>query len=228
MDCRVASELGTLHDFLGDDFTGTALEGPLAVLVGQPGRVSPVGKPAWVAYESGDIVLARSTKADDIHSAVGFHLASLAAATASIGLPLRLRPILTPDDTVVLVEPSPIHDLAGNDRRLLRRGFRVLPTTVVRYDSGVSQVKLPAQRFDPTIGAGGFPVVEILLRDRGPSALPAADLVLALARSVLKFDGIELERVARDVEDLSRAGIAMLLSAEEIRTRVDALGSLRS
>ena len=135
----------------------------LGLLAGRPPGDSAIGEAMWTLYESGDIVLRRSRHECDIVTAACFHLQALEAAVTSPLLPLRLRTMLLPDGGALLAVPGPLHDLAGHDRRLARRGVIVLPTTVALIDPATCEVVLPVQSDDTAIPSGHHPIRSMMV-----------------------------------------------------------------
>lgn len=198
------------------------------LFIAQPSEATQVGQPAWVLYESGDIVLRRSRSVRDIADAVLFHLATVEAALTSALLPLRVRSILLPDGSALLVTAAALHDLAGHDRRLRHRGCLVLPTTLALVDSTRAELVLPTQPFDPTIPSGRVPIRQILVRDTGGAPMPGATTTMAIARAVVRDSGQDLVSIAHQVVELARLehGIVHSVVDDEIKDVVKNLPTL--
>ena len=200
-------------------------DAPLGLLAGRPFGDSAVGEAMWTLYESGDIVLRRSRHEGDIVTAASFHLRALEAAVTSPLLPLRLRTMLLPDRSAVLAVPGPLHDLAGHDRRLARRGVIVLPTTVALIDPATCEVVLPDQSDDTAIPSGRHPVRSILLRDAHEPDVGEANLLLVLARTLIRDPDRDLQRALDQTAQLADHGVAVLVEGDEIKRTVGALGA---
>ena len=196
------------------------------MFLGRPNSETSVGNAAWVLFESGDIVLRRSRHEAEVEQAACFHLRALEAAVTSALLPLRLRTVVLPDGDVVLAEPGPLHDLAGHDRRLARRGCVVLPTTVVLIDPDEGQLLLPEQVIDASIPTGRRRIRSILLRNGEDDVLPAAASRLAVARTVVRDPNRDLDTTLRQIDTLARhhGERIELVTPEAMIQRVHGLG----
>ena len=192
--------------------------------MGQAKSEPSVGTSAWVLYESGDIILRRSRSEADVEASACFHLLVLQTALETDLLPLRLRTLLLADGSVVLVDPAPIYELAGHDRRLRGRGVTVLPTTLCVVDPIAGEVVLPSQPFDAGVPSGQFPVHSVLLREPVEATLPGATAMLALARSLLRSAGRDLSKALHQLDRFRGVATIELLPGEAIAERVRNLG----
>ena len=227
---RVASETRALRpaviEHLGLDLgNGVATEG---LLLGRPAAEGGVGTAAWVLYESGDIVLRRSRDEADVVAAACVHLEFLRHAVASDSLPLRLRTMILPDGSAVLAAPGPIHELAGLDRRLAKRGVTVVPSTVAIVDAHPCEVVLPEQSIDMAVPSGRFPIRSILLRDQHEPSLDGADVLLALARLLIRDPSRALQPALDQMVELATHRVVSLADPEEIVRIVGDLGASSS
>lgn len=197
------------------------------LLAGRPNEGKTGGGnavPLWVLYESGQVVLCRSRHEADLARAAAYHVTALQAALDSKLLVLRLRPILTPEGGVVLLDPDSIFDIAGHDRRLASKGFLVLPTTVVAMDAERFEVEFVEQTIDATIPGGTHPVRSIWMRHLGDSVVRQASAALALTRCVLRYPGLNLEEVIGRIIEVSARPEVTALPREQIVDRVNELG----
>lgn len=210
----VASQTAQLRTLLSDsdDEHDDPRMAPLALLLGRPGaddRPLPSATPAWVLYESGDVVLRRST--DEVavcHSAV-FHLAALRHALTGTLLPLRMRTLILASGEAVLVEPALLMTLAGHDRRLARQEVTVLPTTAAAVEAATGTLVLPDQTIDPAVPTGHLPIARIVVPDWLLAHSPLATAMLWLARSVIRMAETDLDAALADVARLVASGVSV-------------------
>ena len=227
---RVASETRALRPAVIEHL-GLALGNDVAkegLLLSRPAVDGGVGSAAWVLYESGDIVLRRSRDEADVIAAACVHLDLLRHAVATDLLPLRLRTIVLPDGSAVLAAPGPIHGLAGLDRRLAKRGAIVVPSTVAIVDATTCEVVLPEQSIEPAVPSGRFPIRSILLRDQHEPVLDGADVLLALARLLIRDPLRALQPALDYMVVLAAQGVVSLAAPEEIIRIVGDLGASSS
>lgn len=201
------------------------IHAPEGLLLGRPAADSGVGTASWVLYESGDIVLRRSRHEADVVSAAAFHLHYLQHAIGTSLLPLRVRTVLLANGSAVLVAPGPVHDVAGHDRRLGGRGVTMLPTTVAVVDVETCEVVLPPQSIDAAVPAGRRPISSLLLSDQHEPNLDGADLVLAIARTLIRDPDRDLQHSLDQIAVLAEAGVASMAEGEEITRTIGALGA---
>ena len=155
------------------------------LFLAQPG-VSGSGKPSWLVYESGSVTLRRTLDEREAVTAALFHLLSVEHALRGPLMPTRLRPLLRPDGSVVLIEPRAVHQLAGFDRRLLRRGVTVFPTTIVALDPEAAEIEVPHHELDIALAPGRYPVAQIVLQEMTAGPGPTPSLLLALLRASVR------------------------------------------
>lgn len=195
---------------------------PIGLLLGRPGSSGALGRPSWVLYESGDIVLRRSPKEEDVIAATCHHLVSLQHAVTSSLLPLRLRGVLLADGGAVLAEAAPLHDLAGHDRRLATRGCLVLPTTVCVVDPVSMELVLPEGGVEQHVPSGRVAIRTIVLREPGSPDLAGAAKHLAVARNVLRHGDQDLQSTLEQIDLLVRgAGPIELAAHNDVSDVVD-------
>lgn len=198
---RVLSEAPSVRTVLAERF-GDQAEHPMATLgliVARPASEGRVGEAAWVLYESGDIVLRRSRAIADIEQALVAHLLLLEHATTGSWLALRQRTLLLSDGSAVLADPGGLHELAGLDRRFATRGVTVLPSTIASVDIATCEVVLPPGVGDLGIAPGRRPIRAIWPRALPPGSGDLAADELALARTLVRYDGLDLETALQDV-----------------------------
>ncbi len=202
--------------------TGRAREG---LLLGRPAQDGNFGRASWVLYESGSIVIRRSPEEDDVVDAALYHLTNLAQLTSAGMLPLNLRTFLMPDGSAWLVDPIPIYDLPGLDRRLLRRGVTVLPSTVVALDAERREIVLPEESRGLPVPSGRLPVGRVLLRHLVDTPIEAAESFLAVARVVVRTADTDLANVLTQIELLEpgEKGPVEMLETETIKSLVEDL-----
>jgi hypothetical protein len=194
------------------------------LLLGRPGS-GEMGEPLWVLYESGDIVLRRTSDEAAAVQAAVYHLRALDNAARSSDPTLRLRTILTPDGEAVLVYPAAIHELSGYDRRLKSRGYTVLPTTIATINLRQRTVQVPSTGADPDKDLMSAPIREIMLGQRDDSPMTDAGAILATIRSVLRRPGDDLEQLLDHALQVGEwSDIIKVESFEKIREDVRALG----
>lgn len=227
---RVASEASALRPAVAEHLllemgNDVAKEG---LLLSRPAVDGGVGTAAWVLYESGDIVLRRSRDEADVIGAACLHLDLLRHAVTTDLLPLRLRTIVLPDGSATLAAPGAIHALAGLDRRLAKRGAIVVPSTAAIVDATTCEVVLPEQTIESAVPSGRFPIRSILLRDQHEPVLDGADVLLALARLLIRDPLRALQPALDHVVVLAAHGVVSLAEPEEIVRIVGDLGASSS
>jgi hypothetical protein len=204
---RVVSEAASLRPMVEERLgwatrSGYGREG---LLVGRPGAGTSSSSAAWILYESGDVVLRRSRSERDVVDAALFHLGILEAAINSPLLPLRLRTVVLPDGTALLVDPRALNDVAGHDRWFRAHGCGVLPTTVALVDPVAEEVLLPPQDVDPLVPSGRIPIDQILLREPQEAPMPGAARLLALSAVVLRDPDRDLQVILDQLAQLASA-----------------------
>lgn len=198
------------------------------ILLGRPSSRAS-GRPLWVLYESGDIVLRRTPDENAAIDAALFHLQALSDATRSTHPTLRLRTILTPDGEALLVDPPAIHELPGYDRRLTARGYIVLPTTIATVNLRDRTVLLPGNSVGRGDQSSSARIRKIVLRQRDDSATPQVVALLGVVRSVLRRSGDDLEQLLDDALEIgSWSDILRVSHSEQIRQEIAALGRQES
>ena len=232
LELRVVSETKALRELVENRLgwaTGTA-EAREGLLLARPAEAGSLGKPSWLLYESGSVVLRRTPKETDAALAACFHLIALEAATTTPWLALRLRTVLLPSGDAVLTDAQALYDLAGHDRRLAARGCMVLPTTVALVDPDTMELVLPDQDLDEKVPSGRRPITQVVLRQRDESPLAEADPMLALAAAVLRDPHQDLQATLEQIARLAEAepGVVRLAQAEAIVGLPDELGRPRS
>jgi hypothetical protein len=224
----VTSELAALRYVVEAwlELTPMPLDGREALFVGRPAAATSVGTAAWVLYESGDIVLRRSRDENDVVLAACYHVHSLRMAIESDLLAVRLRPIVLPNDTVLLVPPAVVHDLAGHDRRLLAKGGLVLPTTIALIDPESAVVVLPEHDLDTPIPGGRRAIAAVLLTDRNETQLQGAAEILGLCRAAVRAPDRDLQATLDQILRLARTelGLVTMLDNAAIMECVNRLG----
>jgi len=193
------------------------------LLVGRPGDTS-VGRPAWVLYESGNIVLRRSVDEDVISAAACYHLHTLDRALSDRHLPLNVRVFLV-NGEAWLVDTSVAYQLAGLDRGMLRRGVVVLPTSIAAVDTATGELVLPDRTFGEDVPSGRIALARVMLRPPSFDRLEAARPLLGLARSVVRTADADLDvRLGQVVELARRLGDGLeVRDREQIVEVVDSL-----
>ncbi|MBA2282230.1 MAG: hypothetical protein H0W25_13520 [Acidimicrobiia bacterium] len=229
---RVVSETRVLRELVENRLgwaTSTEYQRE-GLLLSRPAEGGSVGKPSWVLYESGSIVLRRTPQESDAVNAACFHLVALEAATTSPHLALRLRTILLPGGDAVLADAQALHDLAGHDRRLGARGCLVLPTTVALVDPDAMELILPDQDVDQAVPTGRRAISQVVIRQRDPSPLAEADPLLALAAAALRDPELDLQATLQQIARLAEAdaGVVRLAPVDDIIALPDELGLRRS
>jgi hypothetical protein len=173
------------------------------LLLGRPSATDTVGRASWVLYESSSVVLRRSTDVGDTLAAAKFHLSVLAAATESVErLALLARTILLPDGTVWLTDPYVSGELAGLDRRYLRAGVTVLPTSIASLDTATGEIVIPAHDLGDRVPTGRLPVARMLFRTV-PSDPIDGMAELRLARLVIQHADTDGKRVLEQITSLA-------------------------
>ena len=172
------------------------------LLIGRPGLGEAGEKAAWMAYESGEIVLRRSRREQDVVEAAVFHLIALRSAVESPLLPLRLRTVMLDSGSAVLVDPRAIYDVAGHDRWYAAHGCDVLPTTIALVDPATVELILPEQDVDDRVPTGRHRIEEFILRRGEESPLGGADVLLALAAVVVRDRERDLQPILEQIDRL--------------------------
>ena len=186
-----------------------------------------MGLPSWVLYESGSVVLRRSRVEADVIKAAGYHLATLAAASTSSLLALRVRTVVLPDGDVWLFDANVLWELAGLDRRLGARGFTVLPTTSALVDPESGEVVLPECGPGMSVPKGRLRIARLILRNIQESGIEGAERMLALARSVLRTSETDLQLTLGQLGLMTQPqrGLVELLPSDAIESQISHLGS---
>jgi hypothetical protein len=228
---RVVSESLDLRTYL-DEVIGLEIRGTLAgeaLLLGRPAVDGAVGTPAWVLYESNSVVLRRSLREDDVFQAAAYHLLAADAAMGSDRLALLVRTVVLPSGGVWLFDPFVLSELAGLDRRMLRAGCTVLPTTIASIDVATGEVVLPDHPFGDQLPAGRRPIERMLMRTWPDEAIEGVE-ALRLARVVIRHRKTDLDLVLRQILELVGADATPLelLPAQSIEETVGALATLGS
>lgn len=197
------------------------------LLLGRPGSAdSHVANATWVLYESGQVVLRRSPRSEDAMAAALHHLASVRSATTESDVTLRLRTILTPAGGALLVDPDVIADTAGFDRRLLSRGYVVLPTTIARVNTKGELLPTPTPGEQPGASAGNVPIERVMLADDTTNVIGDAKTLMAMAAVAVRFRETSLSILLPAIGDAvttldSRISI---LRHQDLRAEIHSLG----
>lgn len=196
------------------------------LLIGQPSTQEAFGTSAWVLYESGSIVLRRSKEESAVLDSAVYHLGALRAAVNSELLAVSARTFLLPDGGVWLVDPNPIYELAGFDRRLARRGVTLLPTTIALIDATQGEVLLPEHELGGSVPSGRLPISRMLFRPLLVRPLELGEAYLTLARAVIRQAKMDLGHTLDQVEQLAHPdrGLLEIIDRESIAHQVDQLG----
>jgi hypothetical protein len=208
---RIASESPELRTYL-DEVMGFEIRGTLAgeaLLLGRPAVDGAVGTPAWVLYESSSVVLRRSLREDDVFQAAAYHLLAADAAMGNGCLALLTRTVVLPSGGVWLFDPFVLSELAGLDRRLLRAGCTVLPTTIASIDTARGEVILPSHPFGDELPSGRRPIERMLMRTWPDDVIDGVE-ALRLARLVVRHGKTDLDVVLRQIVELIDAGTTPL------------------
>lgn len=197
------------------------------LFITQPASASEVARAMWVLDESGGITLRRSPDESVVVNSALFHLLCLESALTTEHLALRLRAILLPDGTALLVEPRVVHELSGMDRKLLRRGVRVLPTTISIVDEGRSELVVPPQEFEPDVVPGRYPISRILLARTEEDLGMEAASVLHLTSNLLRVQDQDLRTPLKKMQKLvSTSGERIRrLTVDQIEAEIRLLGA---
>lgn len=226
---RAVSESRALRPLLADRLGWELGMRPyrFGLLLGRPAAEAAVGKGFWVLYESGSVVLRRTTSEEDAVLAAAFHLVAVRTAVASPLLPLRLKTVLLPSGGALLAGADAVYSVPGHDRALARRGCTVLPTSVALIDPSTLEVVLPDQDLDPVVPVGRRPIERIALPTSGDRPVDAVSVVLALARAVLRDPDRDLQRVLEQLALLTESNPALveLMSTVEIGALVSQPGN---
>ena len=226
---QVISESPTLREFVIGEKHWTVGDAPAreGLLLGRPAADEAVGLPSWVLYESGSVVLRRSRVEADVIKAAGYHLATLAAASTSSLLALRVRTVVLPDGDVWLFDANVLWELAGLDRRLGARGFTVLPTTSALVDPESGEVVLPECGPGMSVPKGRLRIARLILRNIQESGIEGAERMLALARSVLRTSETDLQLTLGQLGLMTQPqrGLVELLPSDAIESQISHLGS---
>jgi hypothetical protein len=196
------------------------------LLLGRPAAEAAVGKGFWVVYESGSVVLRRTTSEEDAVRAAAFHLVALRSAIDSPLLPLRVKTVLLPSGGALLAGADAVYSVPGHDRSLARRGCTVVPTSVALVDPATLEIVLPEQDLDPDVPVGRRPIERIALPTSGDRPVDAVSIVLAFARSVLRDPDRDLQRVLEQLAQVIDAdpGLVELMPSVEIGALVNRPG----
>ena len=108
---------------------------------------------------------------------------------------------MLPNGKVWLTDPFVQGELAGMDRRMLRAGITVLPTTVASIDVETAEIVLPDHGFDEAIPTGRLAIDRMLFRSIPEMALEGAK-ELRLARLVVRHLGTDLDETLKHIEQL--------------------------
>lgn len=226
---RVISETAAMRPRLKPD-SGWNLNDSYSnegLLIGQPSTQEAFGTPAWILYESGSIVLRRSRDEAAVLDSAVYHLRALRAAVNSNLLAVSARTFLLPNGSIWLVDPNPIYQLAGFDRRLARRGVTLLPTTIALIDATTGEVVLPEHELDGSVPVGRFSISRMLFRPLLLRPLEPAEPFLTLARAVIRQAEMDLGHSLDQVEQLADPdrGLMEIIDRESIVHQVDQLGA---
>lgn len=196
------------------------------LLLGRPAAEAAVGKGFWVVYESGSLVLRRTTSEEDAARAAAFHLLSVRTAIDAPFLPLRVKTVLLPSGGALLTGADAVYSVPGHDRALARRGCTVLPTSVVLVDPSTAEIVLSDQDLDPAVPGGRRPIERIALPTSGDRPVDDVSVMLALARSVLRDPDRDLQRVLEQLALLTESNPALveLMPSVEISALVNQPG----
>jgi hypothetical protein len=202
VNVRVVSESPDLRAYL--ETAGLDLRNTLAtngLLLGRPSEGRSIGKPMWVLYESGSVVLRRSTVVEETFEAAAYHLRTVEHASGALArqLPLLSRVLIMPSGEAWLTDPYVAYTTPGLDRRLARAGITILPSTVASFDPQTTEVVLPEHSLGSHLPTGRFRVERMLYRTIPGQTIDGVEH-LRLARLVLRCPATRLDGVLQQID----------------------------